>query len=165
MRRVTRAFRQSFRLRVATQFKASPPIGRRQKYLAKMAHGRSAITTASSCPLPSILGTSPQNIAIQGEILIGVCEEICIPVTLPFSAVLPVNGVRDAAISAAMGDQPMTQSAAKVGTVTCNIDPIADGLRMTTSIDVAATGASEHVVIEASDPRVWVSEARTQACR
>ena len=113
-------------------------------------------------PLTVNLGASPQNIAIQGEILIGVCEEICIPVTLPFSAVLPVNGVRDAAISAAMGDQPMTQSAAKVGTVTCNIDPIADGLRMTTSIDVAATGASEHVVIEASDPRVWVSEARTQ---
>jgi DsbC/DsbD-like thiol-disulfide interchange protein len=113
-------------------------------------------------PLTVDLGSDPQNIAIQGEVLIGVCEEICIPVTLPFSAILPVNGARDAAINAALGDQPMTQTAAKVGAVTCNIDPIADGLRMTTTIDVAATGTSEHVVIEASDPRVWVSEARTQ---
>ena len=58
-----------------------------------------------------------------------------------------------------MANRPTAQSAANVGAVTCNIDPIADGLRMTTSIDVASTGTSEHVVIETNDPRVWVSEA------
>ena len=113
-------------------------------------------------PLTVDLGSSPQDIALQGEITIGVCEEICIPVTLPFSALLPVDGANDAAISAALADQPMTQTAADVGEVTCKIDAIADGLRMTTTIDVATTGTKEHVVIEASDPRVWVSEARTQ---
>jgi DsbC/DsbD-like thiol-disulfide interchange protein len=110
-------------------------------------------------PLAVDIGDGGQDVAIQGEMTIGVCEEICIPVTLSFDALLPASGAPDGAISAAMADRPTTQSAANVGPVTCSIDPIADGLRMTTSIDLASTGASEHVVIETSDPRVWVSEA------
>lgn len=113
-------------------------------------------------PLTLNLDAGTQSITIDGEILIGVCEEICIPVTLPFAAVLPIGGAKDTAISAALVDQPLTKSAANVGAVTCKIDPIADGLRMTITIDVASAGVSEHVVIEASDPLVWVSEARTE---
>ena len=110
-------------------------------------------------PLTLDIGADEQDVAIQGEMTIGVCEEICIPVTLTFDALLPAIGAPDGAISAAMADRPSTQAAANVGAVTCKIDPIADGLRMTTAIDVASTGTSEHVVIETSDPRVWVSEA------
>ncbi len=110
-------------------------------------------------PLMVDVGDDGQDVAIQGEMTIGVCEEICIPVTLTFDALLPAIGASDAAIKTAMANRPTAQSAANVGAVTCIIDPIADGLRMTTSIDVASTGTSEHVVIETSDPRVWVSEA------
>ena len=112
-------------------------------------------------PLNIDIQDGAQEITIKGEMLIGVCEEICIPVTLQFEALLPATGAPDGAIDAAMADRPDTQRAANVGDVTCNIDPIADGLRMTTSINVASTGTSEHVVIETSDPRVWVSEADT----
>ena len=110
-------------------------------------------------PLTVSLTDGGQEIAIQGEMTIGVCEEICIPVTLTFDALLPAIGAPDAAIKTAMADLPTTQSAANVGAVICKIDPIIDGLRMTTAINVASTGTSEHVVIETSDPRVWVSEA------
>lgn len=113
-------------------------------------------------PLTVDLGADAKETTLQGEMLIGVCEEICIPVTLTFAGLLPATGAPDVRITAALADRPATQIDANVGAVTCNIDAIADGLRMTTSIDVASTGAPEHVVVEASDPRVWVSEARTE---
>ena len=112
-------------------------------------------------PLTVDLGGATQEVAIEGEMLIGVCEEICIPVTLEFSALLPIKGRADGVINAALADRPTPQAAANVGDVTCNIDPIADGMRMTTQIEVAQTGTSEHVVVETRDPRVWVSEAKS----
>ncbi|PJI93020.1 DsbC/DsbD-like thiol-disulfide interchange protein [Yoonia maricola] len=99
------------------------------------------------------------DIPISGHLTVGVCEEICIPVTYTFDTVLPQTGAQDAAITAALADDPLTRSEAKVGDVICKIDPISDGLRMTTQIDVAASGASEFVVVEPSDPRIWVSQA------
>jgi DsbC/DsbD-like thiol-disulfide interchange protein len=123
--------------------------------------GMRSIGYYNSVVVPLAIDTlgDAQDIAVQGEMMIGVCEEICIPVTLTFDALLPAIGAPDGAISAALANRPRTQDAANVGAVTCKIDPIADGLRMTTSISVASTGTSEHVVIETSDPRVWVSEA------
>ena len=99
------------------------------------------------------------DINVEGEIFIGVCEEICIPVTLGFAAVLPSSGAPDGAISTALDAEPLSEREANVGDVTCTIDPISDGLRVTTMIDVAQNGTAEFVVIEASDPSVWVSEA------
>lgn len=97
-----------------------------------------------------------EDVDLSGEMLIGVCEEICIPVTLDFSALLPAIGASDDEIHTALSNRPVTQTDTSV---TCAIDPTADGLRMTTTIDLASTGASEHVVIETADPSVWVSEA------
>lgn len=99
------------------------------------------------------------DIPISAEMTIGVCEEICIPVTFTFDVLLPAVGAVDATIVAALADDPLTRTEANVGDVTCAIDPISDGLRVTTNIDVAMSGASEHVVVEASDPRIWVSQA------
>ncbi len=110
-------------------------------------------------PLVIDIDAASADVAIAGEMMIGVCEEICIPVTLTFDAVLPMTGAPDGVIRAALADRPMSQQVADVGDVTCALEPIADGLRMTASIDLATTGASEHVVIETGDPRVWVSEA------
>jgi DsbC/DsbD-like thiol-disulfide interchange protein len=112
-------------------------------------------------PMVVRLSDPTAKVALSGDMTIGVCEEICIPVTLSFDAQLPMVGAANTAISDALANRPVTQLAANVGTVTCRIDQIADGLRMTTDINVAPTGAQEHVVIEASDPRVWVSEAQT----
>ena len=112
-------------------------------------------------PLAIDLAEKSGDVAIQGEMLIGVCEEICIPVTLTFDAMLPSVGQQDTAIQAALLDQPASRRQAGVGDVICLLDVISDGLRMTTMIDIPMTGASEHVVIETGNPRVWVSEAQT----
>ncbi|MFN3661153.1 protein-disulfide reductase DsbD domain-containing protein [Yoonia sp.] len=97
-------------------------------------------------------------VGISGQIEIGVCDEVCIPVTLDFSALLPPDGISDPAIVAALRDRPLTRTEAQVGTVTCTVTPISDGLQLTTMITMAQTAAEEVVVIEAGDPNVWVSE-------
>ena len=99
------------------------------------------------------------DIQISGDLTIGVCEEICIPVTYAFDTLLPENGTRDPSIVAAMADTPLTAEQARVGSVICTIEPISDGLRMTSQITVAQLSESEFVVIEPSDPQVWVSQA------
>ncbi|MBQ1203724.1 MAG: hypothetical protein IIX61_08005 [Loktanella sp.] len=99
-----------------------------------------------------------EAININGQVQIGVCDDVCIPVTLDFSALLPPAGAADPAILAALQDRPMTRTEAQVGTVTCRIAPISDGLQVVTTITMAPAGAEEVVVIEASDPQIWVSE-------
>ena len=99
------------------------------------------------------------HIDLAGELTVGVCEEICIPVTFSFDTLLPQDGIVDASIAAAMADDPMTAKEANVGSVVCAIEPISDGLRMTAHISVAQAGGPEFVVVEPGDPQIWVSQA------
>lgn len=124
-------------------------------------NGMRSIGYYDSVVFPITVATAGQtgDIAISGEMVIGVCEEICIPVTLDFDTLLPAIGAPDRAISDALADGPLTREQADVGDVTCIIDPISDGLRLTASIEVARTGTTEFVVVEPKDPRIWVSEA------
>jgi len=97
------------------------------------------------------------TIRLAGTMDIGVCEEICVPVRLSFDTELPRDQGRNPAITAALLNRPMTQAEASVGDVTCAIAPTSDGLRITTRAALATT-ASDAVIIETSDPLVWVSE-------
>lgn len=124
-------------------------------------NGMRSIGYYDSVVFPITVATAGQtgDIAISGEMFIGVCEEICIPVTLDFDTVLPATGAPDRAISDALAAGPLSQQDAGVGDVTCTIDPISDGLRLTAAIDVAQSGPAEFVVMETGDPGIWVSEA------
>lgn len=110
-------------------------------------------------PLEIDLSGGADAVQISGQITIGVCEEVCIPVTVNFDTLLPAIGASDPVITDALAQQPISANAAGVGTVSCTVDPIADGLQVTASITMPPHGTNEHVVIEAADPRVWVSEA------
>lgn len=107
---------------------------------------------------PNQSGTAMQ---LQGDVNLGVCRDICAPVQLTLNAELPVTGARDVAIVTALVDRPLSESEANVTHVTCRIEPISDGLRLTADIDMPSTGHREHTVIEAGDPQVWVSEPTT----
>lgn len=101
--------------------------------------------------------TAGVPIALSGVIDIGVCEEVCVPVRLPFMAELPASGGRDGAIVAALVNRPLTAAEADVTAATCSVSPAADGLTVTARISMPSTGGSEAVVIEAGDPAIWVS--------
>ncbi|MCF2904727.1 hypothetical protein L0666_06990 [Octadecabacter sp. CECT 8868] len=98
---------------------------------------------------------------MRGQVQIGVCDEICVPVLLEFDTALPADGARDPAIIAALLDRPQTSVEAGVGDVTCAIDPVENGLRVTARVDMPPMAGDEAVVIEAGDQQVWVSQPQT----
>lgn len=110
-------------------------------------------------PLTIAITDTAATTRLTGQIDIGVCEEICIPVTLTFDAALPATGQRDAAITAALIDRPLTGAEAAVGPVTCTIVPISDGLRVTTTMTADRPDPAEIVIIESGNDSVWVSQA------
>ena len=110
------------------------------------------------------LRITPQNAAqpahIAAQIQIGVCNTICVPVDLTIALDLPTQGSapHQDLIKAALADQPMTASSARVGEVECTLNPISDGLALTVEIDMPSAGGTETVLIETADPLVWVAE-------
>lgn len=109
-------------------------------------------------PVEVALLNAATNARMAGQVQIGVCEEICVPVTLAFDAELPSDGRRDPAIIASLIDQPKSASDAGVTEVSCNILPSDDGLEVTASLTMPPLGPIEEVVIETADQQVWVSE-------
>ncbi|SFR97961.1 protein-disulfide reductase DsbD domain-containing protein [Yoonia litorea] len=124
-------------------------------------YGMISIGYMNGVTVPLSIDLSPDaGVAeIAGEITIGVCEEICIPVTVAFESLLPLDGNPDAAITAALASQPVGAAEAGVQDVTCQVSPSQDGLQLNAAIAMTGLNGGEHVVIETQDPSIWVSEA------
>ncbi len=99
---------------------------------------------------------------LQGRIDIGVCDEVCIPVSLPFDAQLPPTTVRDPAIIAALVNRPDTAKEAGVTNSTCKLSPTDDGLEIEVRFALPKASQVTDVVIEAGNPHVWVSQPDMQ---
>ncbi len=111
--------------------------------------------------LPIELTQSDPSAPIQmsGEVTLGVCEDICVPVSLPFLAMLPTDGQRDGAITASLLNQPRNATDAGVRSAICRVSPADSGLTVTATLTMPSAGTVESVVIEAGNPEVWVSQA------
>jgi len=103
-------------------------------------------------PLLITARDSTLPISLKGEVSIGVCEEVCVPVTLSVSTTLPAGGSYDQSLATLLDDKPE-----KGGRLTCEISPIADGLRMTAIASLPRLSGEEVAIIETGDPEVWVS--------
>lgn len=99
---------------------------------------------------------------ITGRLELGVCLDVCMPISVDLAGALPPSTERNGVIAAALSDRPYTAAEAGAGTVTCAIEPIQDGLRVTVRADVPNAGNDETVVIEHRNPMIWVSEAVIQ---
>jgi DsbC/DsbD-like thiol-disulfide interchange protein len=106
--------------------------------------------------------TQQGEVAIAGEIDLGVCLDVCMPVTLDLVGLLPPATDRVPEIGLALSDRPLTATEAGAGRATCTVQPIADGLRVTVSVDMPTTGNDETLVLEHRNPGIWVSEATTR---
>lgn len=93
---------------------------------------------------------------------LGVCDEICLPATLELTSDLTAPGAPDASIKAALKAGAETAGDAGVTEVACQVDPIADGLRVTARVRLPDPGRTEVVAFELADRDVWVAEAITQ---
>ncbi|WP_235937850.1 protein-disulfide reductase DsbD domain-containing protein [Pseudoroseicyclus tamaricis] len=99
----------------------------------------------------------PGAITLQGEVELGICEEICVPVRLSVSAALPAEGARDGTIVGALVDAPMSAAAAGVTAVSCRLRPAEQGLELVAELSLPPLGPAEEAAIEAG-PGIWVSE-------
>lgn len=103
-----------------------------------------------------------KGVVLDAQILLGVCNDICMPMEAEVAGVLADTATPDARIEAALARRPDTAAEAGVVSARCTVEPIADGLRVTASIDLPALGPDEHAVMEPADPQVWVSEPTVQ---
>lgn len=99
-------------------------------------------------------------IHLQTRVDMGICKDICMPAHVNVSADLAAPGGDEAGIRAALKARPESGGQAGVAGVSCTVEPITDGLRLTASIAMPARG-QEEVVFEPSDPAIWVAEAVT----
>jgi len=102
-----------------------------------------------------------EGITVRAEVEIGVCEDICIPVSVKVAADITGAGAADARIRAAINARPDTAKEAGVRSVQCQIAPISDGVRLTAHIQMPKLGAIESAVVEMPDQSIWVAEAVT----
>lgn len=100
-------------------------------------------------------------VSLRAAVDLGVCNKICMPAALQMQAELSGAGQPDAAIRAALQAEPRSGKEAGLKTISCAVEPIADGLRLTAKLDLPAPGPEEIVVFETADASVWVAEAQT----
>jgi DsbC/DsbD-like thiol-disulfide interchange protein len=106
-----------------------------------------------------------EPVSLAGDLEIGVCSDLCVPVETEVSLDLPLggdgDGDRDPRIAAALAARPYTATEAGVGQVTCRVAPVAGGMELAVEIEMAQMGAREMVVVESGDPELWVEQAET----
>ncbi len=113
-------------------------------------------------PLMVRPNSAMRDVTLNGEIQMGVCKDVCIPVTVRVDQRLDRTQTKpDARIAAAMADRPYSAQEAKVGQVSCQVTPIEDGLRLTAEVNLPKSGGREVAVIETDNPQVWVAQAKT----
>ncbi|MCU0907548.1 MAG: hypothetical protein MUF73_08905 [Rhodobacteraceae bacterium] len=109
-------------------------------------------------PLEVVASDPDAPVQLAGTVRLGVCRDICIPVTADLAAELAsdlqARGQAVPHIRAALGRVPEPIA----GRATCRVDPIADGVRLTARLPVGRSGV-DAVAVEAADPSVWVSQA------
>lgn len=113
-------------------------------------------------PLTLTPAKAGQAITLAGKLELGICKEICVPVTAKFSQALAKGQTkRDSRIVAALAERPYSAAEAGVTRVVCRVSPIKDGLHLVAEVDLPATGARETAIIETDNPGIWVSQAQT----
>ncbi|WP_240335558.1 protein-disulfide reductase DsbD domain-containing protein [Pseudotabrizicola algicola] len=101
-------------------------------------------------------------VRLRASVDLGVCKDICIPATLMLGTALPGPGNPDSAINAALRARPSTAAEAGLTRITCTVEAIRDGLRITARMDMPPQGQTEVVVFEPGLANIWVSEAQVQ---
>ncbi|EAQ04439.1 hypothetical protein OB2597_09854 [Pseudooceanicola batsensis HTCC2597] len=113
-------------------------------------------------PLRILLG-APGPVSLDGQIQLGICEDICVPMVVDLSELsLPDTRRPEPAIAAALADQPYSAREAGVRAVSCDIRPASGSISLRAEIEMPSAGGDEVVVIETDDPSIWVSESETR---
>lgn len=112
-------------------------------------------------PLEFVLNDPAAPAQVMARIDLGVCEDVCIPVTLSVGGTLPVAGGSDPSIDRALAARPLAARAAGLTGADCRVEPNGERLRLSADLDLPAQGTNEVTVFELADETVWIAETRT----
>lgn len=104
-------------------------------------------------PLEITPADPTQPVALSADLEFGICHEICVPVSVALDANLDGPGAPDPMIRTALTEQPRPID----GGARCTVEPIADGMRVTATIDLPEA-AQEVALFELKSTPVWVSD-------
>ena len=101
----------------------------------------------------------PGEARLNARFDLGICEDICMPMSVDLRATLPSEGARDRAILEALAARPATFDTP----IECAITPISDGIRMDVTY-AAPPGVSTLPVsvVEPGDPTIWMTDTITE---
>ncbi|MCP1166990.1 protein-disulfide reductase DsbD domain-containing protein [Limimaricola litoreus] len=101
-----------------------------------------------------------EAVRISGQLEIGVCHDVCVPVMLDFGVDLPQEQRRDPSLALALADRAKSPDEAGLGPARCAVVPTAEGLSLTATLP--ATAGAQAVVVETGDPSLWASPVETR---
>ena len=93
---------------------------------------------------------------LQGNVDLGICRNICIPVTVEFAGVLASESDRSPDIAAALAQTPWSADEAGVRTAECALESTAKGARLTVRLALPNAGGTESVMIESGESDLWI---------
>ncbi|KEO52781.1 protein-disulfide reductase DsbD domain-containing protein [Thioclava pacifica] len=94
-------------------------------------------------------------VTLKAEATIGICDQICVPVTLNLEAELSGKGALDPRIEQALAAEPKPVDAV----TRCQTEAVRDGVKVTARIDLPPAIGPEETLFELASRPVWVSEA------
>jgi len=100
--------------------------------------------------------TKPVDLTANAAI--GICDQICVPVSLHLHAHLAGKGQPDPQIKAALQAEPKTISLH----ATCKTTPVRDGVKLTARFDLPPAIGREATLFELRSTPVWVSESESR---
>ena len=103
---------------------------------------------------------SPITVALEANI--GICEDICVPVTVSLSnTAQPGRNDRAPEILAALAQAPFSMADLGHPTITCDFVPDADRMNVTVTATLPRLGAWERSVVEYMDTDLWAQNTAT----
>ena len=113
-------------------------------------------------PLHVLAQDAAGDVRLRGTVDLGVCRDVCMPLTLRFDADLEADATaRDGRIAAALADRPLSAAEAGVRAVSCTVAPGEPGqLTLRAEMTLPPTGDPEMAVIEAGDPSLWIAQPK-----
>lgn len=99
-----------------------------------------------------------QPITLEAEVVLGVCNQICVPVDVRLSGLLQPSQTKDARLSAALGNRPRLLSGGGGTKAKCEISGTKSGISLAATLTMPAASGEEIGIVEIFDRDIWVGE-------
>lgn len=103
--------------------------------------------------------TDIDSLQASGTIEIGVCLDVCVPMSFDFDLDVPTEGFPDSEISAALAEVPRAVDGRSMDGLRCTVAPLSDGMKITAELTGQIDFSPVAAVFEHHNREIWVSAA------